>query len=138
MTDPIRYLATTARAFGRDFAQYKDRKNPSAAYAAALAELVRAALAVARTSDEEWAAELAEAKTLLLHLWTTDWDSHVSGECQSCLRAKALLEEDDLLPVEPEKCPICDGHGTKHGIPFDEPGCSECGGTGFLVAKEDA
>ncbi len=54
----IRALADKARSF----AKLTPRKNPTAGYARALAELVDAARFFAEKSDEQWAMEVAELR----------------------------------------------------------------------------
>ena len=57
----IRVLADKARSF----AKLTPRKNPTAGYARALAELFAAAREFAVRSDESWAKEVVELKEAL-------------------------------------------------------------------------
>lgn len=55
----LRGLADAAR----EFSKLTPRKNPSGSYARALSRLVDAARVYAAKSDEQWAAEVVEARS---------------------------------------------------------------------------
>lgn len=80
-------------AAAREFARYKPRRNPSAAYAVALNDLLTAGRAWSIKSDEEWAAEVAELKEIIRRCDESMRDGAVSCSDDFGARIAAALEE---------------------------------------------